>query len=151
MKKASIIFMGVIMGITLFLTVTSFTTKNFLAKSDVTKLNGPSSVEVTFSSVSGVRTFSMVSQLFATTINGTWIMVPSSPTSTAYHCDNVLTYTSGGVTSRLSVLSRCNRKTMEGTWRVYSGTGIFAGLSGQGKLMMGTSGFSEMWEGNFSH
>ena len=71
---------------------------------------------------------------------GTWTM-DVKRTGEAFHCINTFTAAEG----TLVAISHCNVRTMNGVWQVTSGTGAFAGLEGNGKLMMSAMG--EEWEG----
>ena len=72
--------------------------------------------------------------------SGTWRMEVKT-TGDAFHCINTFTAAEG----TLVAISHCNSRTMNGVWQVTSGTGAFAGLEGNGKLMMSAMG--EEWEG----
>jgi len=107
------------------------------------KYHQPESVEIRFYRIVG-KTFTMEGAINTT---GTFTFTPEN-TGQAYHCTAVLNSNDGF--STLVATANCNRITMEGVWRVEggSGTGIFADVEGEGKIMMGIAG-CEVWEGTF--
>ena len=62
---------------------------------------------------------------------GTYEM-PTQIMGNALHCTFILTLPSGTITIRLL----CNMMTLNGRWRVLSGTGAYENLSGWGSLTM---------------
>ena len=52
------------------------------------------------------------------------------------HCSQTLEAPEGTIT----ILSNCQFSTMTGTWRIVGGTGAYAGIDGNGKLLMGFPG-----------
>ena len=101
----------------------------------------PESVKIRFYRIGG-RTFTMEGAINTT---GTFTFTPEN-TGQAYHCTAILKSNDGF--STLFATANCNRITMEGVWYIESGTGIFADVEGNGKIMMGTPG-CEVWEGTF--
>jgi len=49
------------------------------------------------------------------------------------HCSQTLVASGGGT---ITILSNCQFSTNTGTWRIVSGTGAYADLKGNGKLLM---------------
>ena len=62
-------------------------------------------------------------------------------TGSAFHCVNTMTFPDGVIVA----VSNCNFVTMKGNWHILSGTGAYAGLEGNGSLVMYSYG--EEWEG----
>ena len=115
--------------------------KNTISIFNSSKNHQPKSVEIRFYCIVG-RTFTMEGAINTT---GTFTFTPEN-TGQAYHCAAILKSNDGF--STLIATAHCNRVTMEGVWLIESGTGIFADVEGNGKIMMGTSG-CEVWEGTF--
>jgi hypothetical protein len=72
--------------------------------------------------------------------SGTYTMNPVVQTGHAFHCTNNLTTSQGTITA----LTNCYDNST-GTWRIISGTGAYANLSGNGTLVMYPGG--ETWSG----
>jgi hypothetical protein len=72
--------------------------------------------------------------------SGTYTMNPVVQTGRAFHCTNNLVTPQGTITA----LTNCEDGTT-GTWRIVSGTGAYANLQGNGRLVMYPGG--ETWTG----
>jgi len=72
--------------------------------------------------------------------SGTYTMNPVVQTGGAFHCTNNLATPEGTITA----LTNCQDGTT-GTWRIVSGTGAYANLQGNGRLVMYAGG--ETWNG----
>ncbi len=128
-----------------FVTFSAFNNKNPTTVSKIAKISNPGEwVEITF--IRRPNTFHFVNQS-GLDVRGTWGMNPIRRTGQAFHCVNTLT--SG--TSVLVATSNCNNTTMNGVWHIVSGTGIFAGMNGNGSLEMfllpDGRPSHEVWEG----
>lgn len=148
MKKSIVIFAFSFFGLMAFFTLTSFKSDVKLKASNSVsvKTDQPEEVTITLSRpVAGVRHFTMTGAINAT---GVWVMIPTfRGKAAAFYCINRFTATDGSV---LEAISHCNSMTMDGVWQVTSGTGIFSGVKGNGRLVMSpVTGVSEFWEGSF--
>ncbi len=143
MKKVFTFVLAVFACATAYLTFSAFSSgsNNTISIFKSYKNHQPESVEIRFYRIGG-RTFTMEGAINTT---GTFMFTPKN-TGQAYHCEAVLKSNDGF--STLFATANCNRITMEGVWYIESGTGIFADVEGEGKIMMGTSG-CEVWEGTF--
>lgn len=72
--------------------------------------------------------------------SGTYTMNPVIQTGRAFHCTNNLVTPEGAITA----LTNCYDGST-GTWRIVSGTGAYASLQGNGRLVMYPEG--ETWTG----
>lgn len=90
---------------------------------------------VTFVLVRGTLTISG-----AIEASGTYTMNPVIQTGRSYHCTNNLVTPLGTITA----LTNCYDNST-GTWRIVSGTGAYANLQGNGRLVMYVGG--ETWNG----
>ena len=63
--------------------------------------------------------------------NGTYVM-PTKQMGMALHCDLELTFPDGTISIRMN----CNMVTLDGVWKVLSGTGAYENLHGGGPLVM---------------
>ena len=91
---------------------------------------------VTFILIRGALTISGAIQA-----SGKYTMNPVKQTGQAFHCTNNLTLSDGGT---ITALTNCYDGST-GTWRIISGTGAYANLEGNGRLVMYPGG--ETWTG----
>ncbi len=91
--------------------------------------------EVTFILIRGALSISGAIQA-----SGKYTMNPVKQTGQAFHCTNNLTLSDGTITA----LTNCYDGST-GTWRIISGTGAYANLQGNGRLVMYPGG--ETWTG----
>jgi hypothetical protein len=77
--------------------------------------------------------------------SGTYTMNPVVQTGRTFHCTNNLATPDGTITALTSCQSNSSGAGTTGTWRIVSGTGAYANLQGNGRLVMYPGG--ETWTG----
>lgn len=129
MFKVSTFVLAAFVCATAFLTLSAFNNQNSSTAtvSTSSKSGEREWVHIRFNRIGG-RTFTIDG---AINTSGTWSMAVDF-TGVAFHCVNTLTSSQG----TLVALSNCNFTTMYGVWHIVDGTGVFAGLKGNGYLIM---------------
>lgn len=139
MKKSIMLLMALLVGTISLLSLSSFTTVNLIPikNTSLAKFDQPESVQFTFNR-NPLKTLQARGAINA---DGKWSMQVRS-TGKAFHCINTMTFPGGVIVA----ISNCNSVTMNGVWHIISASGDYAGMEGNGSLVMGPTG--ELWEGS---
>jgi hypothetical protein len=126
--KSMLLLMGV-----LFIIFTGFKNADVRGAQD-SKANANHSA-VTFTCIYTDGALPTVTGTFTTSgaieASGTTTMTVH-PFANVFHCSQTLVGPEGTIT----ILSDCQKSTMNGSWRIVSGTGAYANLQGNGRLVM---------------
>ena len=136
MKKLFLSAAAVLLAGGLLFTLSSFHSSSAAQGQHASQWQKPEPIHILFNYNDGTFTCSG-----AVNTQGTWTM-DVKYAGVTFHCINTLYAEDGSV---LVAISHCNGKTMGGQWQITEGSGMFAGMKGNGSLMM--TDLTEEWHG----